>query len=614
MADDIELEIAIAEQEALAKSKRQPSTTQPVAQEPSWLDTAGQYGKSLVKGVTGLAQTAEMLSPMYWTAHANGLPTSGDLLEVMRKQEVGDPKFQTPEGRVLGKAVEYLPTAALPEAGVVSTISSGVGAGIANELFPGNPWAEAVGAAAHGAIGPAFKPIAAKLAPALEAASIGGGVKQAMKSLKDRGLVEGADGTLQTRANQAVSSVVAEGKLPLMRGEVDTANVVNAEKDEIGDAIGVIVDELDRAGISPNLSFSNAKKLVATAPYSDRQRLAEQFTQYQQELSSQLSQASQRGEGLHKGLLVEKSARGAAYNKPIAQRTPADMDTRLDRAIERDLREAIDKSAATILPPDKMAAYGELNRRYGAYKTVSQIVNENAARMSATPWFRRPMDIMRTSGGLGSLGLATGGLPGYAATMAAGVALTSKAGMGMQAAALRELAKQGMNPYTMGIPLSREWDEIRDNDIAKEDIASKFGMPLAQFNELPEPQQKLAHAQVIIGNPSSAEQVPGGYTSVINGKFFDPGEQDYHMNQASNLPPKERANIIGQLYDGGKFVPLPNQEAKPELLPLKPLGDIGSLLPDLSVSQDFTSDQSSTGIIDQMRKSMGQHDATRSGL
>jgi hypothetical protein len=452
-------------------------------------------------------------------------------------------------------------------------------------------------------------------AGALEIGSLGISPAKAAQKFKETG-VWVDDGVLHTKNKDAIREVVAEGKMPLTRNSTDIARAVGAERERIGGEIGNIVSVLDSSGVSPLVTFKNAEKVVQEAPLTERARLSEDLNKYRSTFTDAMFDATQKGEALHAAVLKEKTAQGLAYKKQIREPNPSGLDARLSRALERDLREAIDRDASSILSPEQYQAYKELNRRYGNYKTVEQMVDEAAVRNDAKPWFQNTMAMMRTSGGVGSGALAAALSGGsYPAMIAGGLALTSKPGMAAQASLMRGLAHMGSNPYLALAPISRSWDDVKDDPAAKEAIAMQLGIPTDQFGMLPENKQKLAHAQVILSNPQGAEPAPGGYQTLVNNRLVDPTEIDEHMAQAMKLPARDRAGVVGALWDNNKFKPLPEQENKPMSVELKPQIDIDSVMSNFDVPQadNLPLGNVADEMVGQLNKAIGRQDHARSG-
>ncbi len=281
----------------------------------------------------------------------------------------------------------------------------------------------------------------------------------------------------------------------------------------------------------------------------------------------------------------------------------------------------IDKSLKSYMlstsgDPALAEQFGKAGRQIGMAKTYGQMAQRF---QTETGEAFIPGSAKQVPPGRGPLG--TGGVVSQIADFVAPGrqrAVVQSQGLSREAQALSELQKiVDYNTGALQMPAPRSWSQIKTSMqhlTTVGELAMAMGLigSIEELASVPDEMARKIVTQVAQNAPGAFVRAKGGFSSEMDGRISSPIDQDLQLEASKDLPADQRAKRIAGIYDGGKLViPIPS---KPELLPLKPLGDIGSLLPDVSPPLDLTSDQSSTGIIDQMRKSMGQHDEKRSGL
>ena len=110
-------------------------------------------------------------------------------------------------------------------------------------------------------------------------------------------------------------------------------------------------------------------------------------------------------------------------------------------------------------------------------------------------------------------------------------------------------------------PLPKDWSQIKGNQQSLNlfsGILQMIGLipPNASAEDLPDAAAKAAVLQASQIAPMAFQPNAEGYQSVANGQFYDPMEKMAHMESAMDLPPQERAKVMGGLFDRGKYVPL----------------------------------------------------------
>jgi hypothetical protein len=194
----------------------------------------------------------------------------------------------------------------------------------------------------------------------------------------------------------------------------------------------------------------------------------------------------------------------------------------------------------------------------------------------------------------------------------------------------RNLLGQQLQPVQQ---LPRDLKQIQGNsifeqglDVLKSAVNSVVGVPDAQAEEPPEAQkQTLANLamqtqqmqQLGMPLPAIFEPPPEGYMSYANGKLNSPMDQALHMQAAQDLSVSERARIIGSLWDGGKYIPLPGQRAqesaKPENTPyVDPMQRLSLLetqipTPESPDGWDRSADSDTSSMLEALKRAQTMH-------
>lgn len=164
------------------------------------------------------------------------------------------------------------------------------------------------------------------------------------------------------------------------------------------------------------------------------------------------------------------------------------------------------------------------------------------------------------------------------------------------------------NPLIQSV-VPRNWDEVKSNNKHMANIAMKAGIPVSQYDSLPEPLQKQLHEQVVMNDPMGAETVPGNW-NVINGKFMNPVEKDAFIKDNLDKSPSERAKIIGNAFQN-KYTP-PSEPTPVEMRENAPidLGNINGMLGDALSNPsptDYSYDRSTDETLNQLNDAISRH-------
>lgn len=304
---------------------------------------------------------------------------------------------QTPAGKVAGEIAYYAPSAVLPGGSVGGKVASTVGAGsfsaIADMFGAGEG-----GKAAAGMVG-ALTPmglgsISSLFSRASKAIAPITAEQEAIKSLGltaakigKMGGVDKVDDVIQT----AVSKNVFAGA-----GPEDWAAANQKAIESIGDETGMILKSAD--SVQTNVEFpkwSNTKEFIEKNPFQKTQ-LGEQFDRRFQSIN-------ELWDGTISGLnSLKQKLYGIAYSGTTDSKL-------LDRAIAKDIKEAVETQAGSLLGDDAKNLLIAKNAEQGRHLTIQDAI-EAATNKAAAQDLKGPgklsltsTPVLTTGGAIGSV-------------------------------------------------------------------------------------------------------------------------------------------------------------------------------------------------------------------
>ena len=191
---------------------------------------------------------------------------------------------------------------------------------------------------------------------------------------------------------------------------------------------------------------------------------------------------------------------------------------------------------------------------------------------------------------------------------------TEMAGIAREQDALRQM--QVLMDYRRQLrptPIPRDWASIRASAVQTFKIsalATQMGLVLLpeQLSQIPEAQAEPLVAAVASTFPGEFEPIQENYKTVVNGKILDPMERDMHKMKALDLEPGKRAQILGALFDQGKYVPIATPAPVPPMPePLERLKQLQAPAPQASQSLDSSIDRSGDEMLQKLLKSESNH-------
>ncbi len=177
--------------------------------------------------------------------------------------------------------------------------------------------------------------------------------------------------------------------------------------------------------------------------------------------------------------------------------------------------------------------------------------------------------------------------------------------------------------------LSRDWDLVKTNPASfslLSTLLATAGVDPSIVQRMPDQEQKKTFTKVIESFPEAFEAPEGGYFSYANGKLNSPLDQSAHLEAAlgSKFDFSKEAAVVAPLLERGEYVPL-DSPSMAQQSQQKSSVDLSQILQGLSsysanspsASNYFNPPEvtnETSKLIEQMRKSQTQIDATRSGL
>jgi len=177
--------------------------------------------------------------------------------------------------------------------------------------------------------------------------------------------------------------------------------------------------------------------------------------------------------------------------------------------------------------------------------------------------------------------------------------------------------------------LSRDWDLVKTNPASfslLSTLLATAGVDPSIVQRMPDQEQKRTFTKIIESFPEAFEAPEGGYFSYANGKLNSPLDQSAHLEAAlgSKFDFSKEAAVVAPLLERGEYVPL-DSPSMAQQSQQKSSVDLSQILQGLSsysanspsASNYFNPPEvtnETSKLIEQMRKSQTQIDATRSGL
>lgn len=160
-------------------------------------------------------------------------------------------------------------------------------------------------------------------------------------------------------------------------------------------------------------------------------------------------------------------------------------------------------------------------------------------------------------------------------------------------------------------PLSRNWEDIKGNQSSLNffsRVLQSIGLipSEARAEDLPDAVAKQAVVQAAQMAPMAFQSGPGGYQSVFNGKFYDPMEKDAHISEALDLPPEQRAKIIGAAFQN-KYVPPYTTTPPPPPQTAASQFDLNQINDALTLDADYTYNGETTDMLSEFQKMTNAH-------
>lgn len=546
---------------------------------------------------------------------------------------------------VVGAGAKYAPRglSVVPRTAAIMGAGAAEGALVNTALAAHDPNADLVDEAKQGGVtgalasgvGPVVGEVAGDVGPTLASwgnrafeRSLGATAAAFAKSQKLGGYeVDSMTGDIETQLSKAYQGVRDMGIVPTVGSRATKATIVMDAKNAAGQDIGNIISSIDQAGITPNVTFKNLDNLINNASFATRADLQAQV--------DTIKKTFQAWDGTAVGLQRGKSDLGKLGYSQAPGVAPAQLSGAVKRAAERDFSDALGSAlqegiSTGKIAPDVMERYLAAKQAFGNLAKVSEVVTPLAIKeqQAQIPMWEKAM---WTTGGFGVPAMLTyGETKDWKAAVAAGTlgAMTrTSTGRAVQAnlfrggsRAAQTLAELVSNPYMTQLgavaALPRNWDEIQDDDAAKQTIALRAGMDLLSYNSLPEPAQKAIYEQVAQLDPSGFEAVPGNY-NVIDGKFLNPMEKDAYVRDHLSKSPSERAAAIGASFENRFKAPTSPVQTGNRTTPTQgmdfDLKRMAGLIGPLNGNDD-SYDGGGDQTIQALLKAKSQHDPVRSGV
>lgn len=285
----------------------------------------------------------------------------------------------------------------------------------------GAKWSAGIGLplAAAGKIAGALADASPSAADKLRGRALGARASDYAKSAK-RGagvyVTDAADDT-ETILKQHLRQLVDEG---MLEGKTDPVGLYNKnvlKSNELGREIRTIIKDVDdvrKVRLLPK--YQEAERFIESAPANERGALRKSLDEWKESIRSET-------DGSLRFLQDQKEE---IYSKVYPQGSKSIES--LDKAIAKDLKRTIEKVSDSVLPADKAGAVRKLNQRLAAFEDTRPIFQRQLGTEEGTTIFDRIRQLIRTSGGFGTLGLGgayIGGVPGAILGIGAGKLLDS---------------------------------------------------------------------------------------------------------------------------------------------------------------------------------------------
>lgn len=453
------------------------------------MNTVENAPKSLVKGAADLAGMATLADPMNLMKSAyagasdwmGGKPV-GEALQTSlskafegsnqikdaRQEYVGEPVYDSKGGQYLGKALEMVPSAAIPGGTIggrlLSAVSSGVGGQAA--LDAGLP--EVVGNVGAGMLPGLIKsagPKLAKSAEKLQAAAVGATKRAQAQSTSKLGrkLGEWSEKTgYSTPLNQEIDSLSQQG---FFKGSMEPEELLKKasnEIDTISDDVTATLAQADKvkgaAKIYPK--WKNVEEYISSLPSKEQ-------ASARAEAQAAISSTEQAFDGSLSALQAEKKKFNILNKKFYDNAAKGPHSESLDVAMADDLRSTIENGFNRIIKNDSKAT--ALSRRLGVGKealsgrvknlnrkikerfTLGKMQLENINAESANYASKGPDKVLKAlstassaGGGAGALSLLAGIDPVSSLAIGTGAYLARTPKGQMLRAAGRKMIGKGM--------------------------------------------------------------------------------------------------------------------------------------------------------------------------
>lgn len=417
-----------------------------------------EIGKSLLAGASGLLGTANLLNPFNPASFQEKF-AQNQTVEDLRKEYVGDAKYNTAAGRIVGKVAEALPSMAIPIPGTtlaksaIGTVASGLGGGLAKEAGLPEWLGNLLGGSAPGL----SKGIAKKVgqySDDLVRSAVGVRRSDYTKSLRKSGLIDDIGEETRTSLKKAVKEV---NKLGTFKG-LDKSPVALLDKNttklnEVTEELTSILTKADTAIKDPIIPKYNIAEKFINSSKTERSNLQKAYKEITDELN----------ETLDGSLSSIQAAKVQLYGKTYGENSPA-KET-INKYIAADLKKIIednvdDLAKKELIPKSFVGKVKELNKNSGNLQQVRPILQREVVNLESTAPGDMAVNLLGLKQGafrpiLIGAGLGSpGGVPGFIAGSLGG-ALTSRPGRFATAAAL-EGASKIMTPIANVAPGFKE--------------------------------------------------------------------------------------------------------------------------------------------------------------
>jgi hypothetical protein len=213
----------------------------------------------------------------------------------------------------------------------------------------------------------------------------------------------------------------------------------NALSKEITSLLRQADQQIGATKIKPK--FKNAEQYIKEAGVAEQEGLEAALQHYKDSLTK-------RGKGTLEGLHKEKQA---LYETAYPQLNNANLRKGLDRAIAKDIKEAVENVSDSVLPKDKAGKIKALNRDLGDFEETKHIFKREVAKSEHFNPLQWGVDNWKTTGGFGVpiiLGAMSGepekGI-GYGALFAGAMSRPGQRALGKLAE--KSLGVSGASPF-----------------------------------------------------------------------------------------------------------------------------------------------------------------------